>query len=178
MELNGKQGFVPAAYVQKIATPPSSPSDTPPTSSKTSLSSQDSTPNISLNISGQQDTVQARQDTIKRKYGRLQQLTKDRYQGLEESKKKYHLTRDINELEHWISDKEALASADELGKDIEHVEALKKKFEDFQKDVAVNMTRLDSINGLAENLIAEGHTDSAEIQSQTDVSVDLVTAFV
>lgn len=107
---------------------------------------------------------------IKRKFGRLQQLAKDRYQALEESKKKFHLTRDINELEHWISDKEALASTDELGKDIEHVEALMKKFEDFQKDVEVNKARLDGINSQAEDLIAEGHTDSAQIQSQVDVS--------
>lgn len=76
----------------------------------------------------------------------------------------------MNELEHWISDKEALASTDELGKDIEHVEALMKKFDDFQKDVAVNKARLDTINSQAENLIAEGHTDSAEIQSHVYVS--------
>ncbi len=175
VELNGKQGFVPAAYVRKIATPTSSPSDTLTTSSLTSISSQDSAHNLTLNISGQQDTVQSKQVSIKSKYNRLQQLVKDRKQGLEESKKKFHLTRDINELEHWITEREALASTDELGKDIEHVEALKKKFEDFQTDIAVNKARLDGINDLAEAMISEGHTDSGEIQLQTDVSVVLIT---
>jgi len=122
-----------------------------------------------MNISGQQDTVQSRQSSIKSKYTRLQQLGKDRRHSLEESKKKFRLTRDINELEHWITDREALASTDELGKDIEHVEALMKKFEDFQKDITVNSTRLDSISSLAEDMITEGHTDSSEIQLKTDV---------
>ena len=78
-------------------------------------------------------------------------------------------------MEHWISEREALASADELGKDIEHVEALKKKFEDFQTDIAVNKARLDGINDLAEAMISEGHTDSGEIQLQTDVSACCIT---
>ncbi len=51
------------------------------------------------------------------------------------------------------------------------MEALKKKFEDFQTDIAVNKARLDGINDLAEAMINEGHTDSGEIQLQTDVSV-------
>ena len=162
---------MPAAYVRKVATPPPSPPPTLNSSSHTSLSSQDSNHNLSLNINGQQDTVQSRQTGIKSKYTRLQQLAKDRRKALEESKKKFQLTRDINELEHWITDKEALASADELGKDIEHVEALMMKFEDFQKDITVNKARLDSINALTETMIQEGHADSAEIQSQTDVSI-------
>ena len=162
---------MPAAYVRKVATPPPSPPTPLNSSSYTSVTSQDSTHNLSLSITGQQDTVQSRQVAIKSKYTRLQQLAKDRRKTLEESKKKYHLSREINELEHWITDKEALASTDELGKDIEHVEALMMKFEDFQKDITVNKARLDSINALTEAMIQEGHADSAEIQSQTDVSV-------
>ncbi len=169
--MNGKQGFVPAAYVRKVTTPPSSPSDNLTTSSLTSISSQDSAHNLSLNISGQQDTVQSRQAVIKGKYARLQQLAKDRRHTLEESKEKFHLCQDIKQLEHWIFEKETLASTDELGKDIEHVEALRKKFEDFQKDIAVNKTRLDSINDLAVGMIKEGHTASGEIQQQTEVRI-------
>ena len=33
----------------------------------------------------------------------------------------------------WISDREAVASAEDLGKDLEHVEMLQKNFADFMK---------------------------------------------
>lgn len=88
---------------------------------------------------------------------------------MEESKKKFFLMREINELEHWISDKEALASGEEMGKDLEHVQALLKKGEDFEKDVEGNEARLDSINKMGEDLIEEGHSDADEIQRLCEV---------
>ena len=104
-----------------------------------------------------------------RRYGHLLQLGKERRQRLEESKKKFNLSREINELEHWITDKETLASADETGKDLEHVEVLLKKFDDFQKDLEATETRLEGINSLAQDMIDEGHSDADEIQRLAEV---------
>lgn len=156
VEFNGKQGFIPAAYVRKVTTPPSSSESTPASST------------FSLNLTGQ-DTVQTRQASIKSKYSRLQILAKERRQKLEESKKKFFLMREINELEHWISDKEALAGGEEMGKDLEHVQALLKKEDDFKKDMEGNEPRLDSINKMGEDLIEEGHSEGDEIQRICEV---------
>ena len=156
VELDGKQGFVPAAYVSKVSSPPSSVPATPNAST------------LSLNTSGQ-DTVQARQLSIKAKYSRLHTLSKERSAKLEESKKKFVLMREINELEHWITDKEALAGGEEMGKDLEHVQALIKKAEDFEKDVEGNEVRLDSINKMGEDMLEEGHSDADEIQRICEV---------
>ena len=90
---------------------------------------------------------------------------------LEESIKKFRLTREINELKHWINDKEVLASAEELGKDLEHVELLLMKFEDFEKDISANEVRLESINDMAQDLVEEGHSDADEIQRLCEVGV-------
>ena len=158
MELDGKQGFVPAAYVRKVASPPPSSTSTPASST------------LSLTNVGQ-DTVHARQVSIKSKYSRLLTLAKERKQKLEESKKKFFLMREINELEHWISDKEALAGGEEMGKDLEHVQALLKKGEDFEKDLEGNESRLDSINKMGEDLIDEGHSDADEIQRLCEVRI-------
>ena len=79
--------------------------------------------------------------------------------------------REINELEHWISDKEALAGGEEMGKDLEHVQALLKKGEDFEKDLEGNESRLDSINKMGEDLIDEGHSDADEIQRLCEVRI-------
>ena len=77
--------------------------------------------------------------------------------------------REINELEHWITDKEALAGGEEMGKDLEHVQALIKKAEDFEKDVEGNEVRLDSINKMGEDMLEEGHSDADEIQRICEV---------
>lgn len=158
MELNGKTGFVPAAYVRKISSPVSTEANTPTSSS-----------GLSLSASLGQDSVQARQDQIKGKYHRLQTLSKERKLKLEEAKKKFYLTREINELEHWINDKEALAGGEEMGKNLEHVQMLLKKMEDFEKDVEGNEARLDSINKMGEDMIEEGHSDAEEIQRLCEV---------
>ena len=46
---------------------------------------------------------------------------------------------------------------------------LTKKHDDFQKDVAANEVRLDTINTLAQTMIDEGHSDADDIQRLTEV---------
>ena len=62
-------------------------------------------------------------------------------------------------------------SADEPVKDLEHVEVLSKKHEDFMKDMAATETRLDTINTLAQGMVDGGHSDSDEIQLLAEVGV-------
>ena len=88
---------------------------------------------------------------------------------LEDSKKRFNLLREIIELEHWINDKEALASAEEASKDLDHVEMLMKKFEDFQKDIETNEARLEHIDDLVQEMIDAGHPDADEIQRLCEV---------
>lgn len=138
---------------------------TPPASSPTTPT----TPTITMAPSGVQDAVEMRQNVIKAKYAQLQQHAKERRQMLEDSKKRFNLLREIIELEHWINDKEALASAEEPSKDLDHVEMLMKKFEDFQKDIETNEARLEHIDDLAQEMIDAGHPDADEIQRLCEV---------
>lgn len=43
------------------------------------------------------------------------------------------LFREANELQQWINEKEAALTSEEVGADLEQVEVLQKKFDDFQK---------------------------------------------
>lgn len=52
---------------------------------------------------------------------------------LEKSCKKFMLFREANELQQWINEKEAALTSEEVGTDLEQVEVLQKKFDDFQK---------------------------------------------
>ena len=62
-------------------------------------------------------------------------------------------------------------SADEPVKDLEHVEVLSKKHEDFMKDMTATETRLDTINTLTQGMVDGGHSDSDEIQLLAEVGV-------
>lgn len=41
--------------------------------------------------------------------------------------------RECDEVMFWIRDKETYVSTEEFGHDLEHVEVLQKKFDEFQK---------------------------------------------
>jgi spectrin alpha len=149
VEVSDRQGFVPAAYVKKTTPPPSAVASS-------GLDMPDG------------DNVATRQKVIDGKYDRLKKAADDRRQRLQESVKRHMLSREVNELESWINDKEAIAGSDELGKDLEHVEVLKKKFDDFQKDLAANEARVDEVNSMAQKLLEEGHSEAPAIMQQIE----------
>lgn len=67
------------------------------------------------------------------RYGTLIELGEKRKDMLEKSCKKFMLFREANELQQWINEKEGALTNEEVGSDLEQVEVLQKKFDDFQK---------------------------------------------
>ena len=55
-------------------------------------------------------------------------------------------------------EKELVAANEELGKDLEHVEILQKRFADFVHDVMASEDRVLEVNKMADSLIEAGHT--------------------
>ena len=66
--------------------------------------------------------------------------------------------RECEEVEHWINEKEVVAANEELGKDLEHVEILQKRFADFVHDVLASEDRVLEVDQMADTLIAANHT--------------------
>uniref|UniRef100_A0A671NH79 Spectrin alpha chain, non-erythrocytic 1 n=1 Tax=Sinocyclocheilus anshuiensis TaxID=1608454 RepID=A0A671NH79_9TELE len=126
VEVNDRQGFVPAAYVKKL--------------DPTQSSSQG---DVSVPV-------------LRWEYGTLQELGEKRKDMLEKSCKKFMLFREANELQQWINEKESALTNEEVGSDLEQVEVLQKKFDDFQKDLKANESRLRDINKVASELESEG----------------------
>merc|ERR1719187_2178467 len=83
VEVNDRQGFVPAAYVKKI--------DPGLTASQQQLIDSSS--------------VGSRQAVIKKQYENLMNVAKDRAQRLRETCKAYELVRDATELSNWVNQK-------------------------------------------------------------------------
>uniref|UniRef100_A0A668ATR0 Spectrin alpha, non-erythrocytic 1 n=1 Tax=Myripristis murdjan TaxID=586833 RepID=A0A668ATR0_9TELE len=114
VEVNDRQGFVPAAYVKKL--------DPTQSSSRENLLDEQ----VSALCAGPQ---------LQQWYGTLLELGEKRKDMLEKSCKKFMLFREANELQQWINEKESALTNEEVGSDLEQVEVLQKKFDDFQKNI-------------------------------------------
>lgn len=59
-----------------------------------------------------------------------------------------------------------------MGEDLEQVEVMQKKFDDFQTDLKANEVRLAEMNEIAMQLVSLGQTEAAlKIRTQMDVSL-------
>ena len=69
--------------------------------------------------------------------------------------------RQCEEVMFWIKDKEAFVATEEFGQDLEHVEVLQRKFEEFQKDMASQVSCVYVASRLSdyENVILSGNTE-------------------
>ncbi|KAI4458382.1 troponin [Holotrichia oblita] len=147
VEVNDRQGFVPAAYVKKV--------EAGLTASQQNLVDNNS--------------ISARQAQINSQYDRLLQSARERQNKLNETVKAYVLVREAAELTTWIKDKEMHAHVEDVGEDLEQVEVLQKKFDDFQTDLKANEVRLAEMNEIAMQLVSLGQTEAAlKIQTQLE----------
>lgn len=145
VEVNDRQGFVPAAYLKKIET-------------GLSASQQNLVDGYSIG---------KRQAQINSQYENLLSLARERQNRLNETVKAYVLVREAADLATWIKDKENHAQIADVGEDLEEVEVLQKKFDDFNDDLRANEVRLANMNEIAVQLTSLGQTEAAlKIQTQ------------
>lgn len=110
--------------------------------------------------------MQARLDELSQLWQSLLDASTEKRQKLQDAQKREHYIREADEVAAWISDREAVASSEELGKDLEHVEMLQKNFTDFMKDLEANEARIVDLNKLAKKLLGERHPDYELIESR------------
>uniref|UniRef100_A0A673XIJ6 Spectrin alpha, non-erythrocytic 1 n=1 Tax=Salmo trutta TaxID=8032 RepID=A0A673XIJ6_SALTR len=174
VEVNDRQGFVPAAYVKKLD----------PTQSSSRENLLDEQGSIGLRqdqienqpLAKEACSVSVRMKQVEELYGTLQELGEKRKDMLEKSCKKFMLFREANELQQWINEKEGALTNEEVGSDLEQVEVLQKKFDDFQKDLKANESRLRDINKVASELESEGlmAEEATMVQAQVGWSERLI----
>uniref|UniRef100_A0A8C9RAW9 Spectrin alpha chain, non-erythrocytic 1 n=1 Tax=Scleropages formosus TaxID=113540 RepID=A0A8C9RAW9_SCLFO len=155
VEVNDRQGFVPAAYVKKLDPTQSSSRENLLEEQGSIVLRQEQIENQSL-VTKEACSVSVRMKQVEELYGALLELGEKRKDMLEKSCKKFMLFREANELQQWITEKEGALTNEELGSDLEQVEVLQKKFDDFQKDLKANESRLREINKVASELESEG----------------------
>uniref|UniRef100_A0A8B9YYS8 Spectrin beta, non-erythrocytic 4 n=1 Tax=Buteo japonicus TaxID=224669 RepID=A0A8B9YYS8_9AVES len=117
----------------------------------------------------QSEQVSRRQSQVDRLYVSLKDLVEERKAKLEQQYWLYQLNREVDELEHWIAEKEVVAGSPELGQDFEHVTLLQEKFLEFASETgSVGQERITAVNQMVDELIDYGHTDAATIAEWKD----------
>ena len=146
----------------------------------------------------EQSSIAARQVQIDSQYQALMALARERQRKLSETCKAYVLVREAAELAQWIKNKvihragspltpkstvsnqkkfqyelyifkEQYAHIEDVGEDLEQVEVMHKKFDDFNADLKANEVRLAEMNEIAMQLMSLGQTEAAlKIQTQME----------
>nr|XP_031537948.1 spectrin beta chain, non-erythrocytic 4 [Vicugna pacos] len=115
------------------------------------------------------EQISRRQSQVDRLYVALKELGEERRVGLEQQYWLYQLSRQVDELEHWIAEKEVVAGSPELGQDFEHVTVLQEKFSEFANETGTaGRERLAAVNQMVDELIECGHTAAATMAEWKD----------
>ena len=145
VEVNDRQGFVPATYVKRI--------DPGLTASQQHLVDRSS--------------VGARQAQVEKQYENLMNLGKERAKKLKDTCKGYELLRDAADVVNWINKRTVHVPIQEgTDTDLEQVELMQKKFDDYQAENTANEVRLAEMNEIAMQLVTLGQSEAA-IKIQT-----------
>ncbi len=145
VEVNDRQGFVPATYVKRI--------DPGLTASQQHLVDRSS--------------VGARQAQVEKQYENLMNLGKERAKKLKDTCKAYEVLRDSADVANWINKRivHVPIQEDPVG-DFKDLEVVQKRFDDFQAEMKANEVRLAEMNEIALQLVTLGQSEAA-IKIQT-----------
>lgn len=115
------------------------------------------------------DAVSVKQSQLDKLYAGLKDLSGERRARLNEALQLFMLSREVDDLEQWITDREVVAGSQELGQDFDHVTLLSERFNEFARDTeTVGGERVAKVNSIADNLIQASHSDSATIAEWKD----------
>ncbi|XP_049795155.1 spectrin beta chain isoform X2 [Schistocerca nitens] len=115
------------------------------------------------------DQIIVKQSQVDKLYAGLKDLAGERRAKLEEALQLFMLNREVDDLEQWIAEREVVAGSHELGQDYDHVTLLWERFKEFARDTeAIGSERVSAVNGIADQLIGAGHSDSATIAEWKD----------
>ena len=111
--------------------------------------------------------IQTRLDDIHRLWEELRERLCAKGVRLQQTLKLVNYVRDCDELLAWIGEKEALTSSEETGTDLEHVQALQKKYEEFQKELMAREDVLLELNKRGDELcVDDAHPDHVQIRGK------------
>ncbi|XP_014050858.1 spectrin beta chain, erythrocytic isoform X1 [Salmo salar] len=115
------------------------------------------------------ESVIRRQGQVDKQYAGLKDLAEDRRRKLDHVYHHFLLSREVEDLEHLIAERDVVASSQEMGQDLDHVTLLRDKFRDFARETGtVGQERVDYVNQTIDELIEAGHTEASAMAEWKD----------
>ncbi|XP_056332566.1 spectrin beta chain, erythrocytic isoform X2 [Danio aesculapii] len=115
------------------------------------------------------EAIIRRQGQVDKQYAGLKELAEDRKKKLDHTYHHFLLSREVEDLEQWIAERDVVASSQEMGQDLDHVTILRDKFREFARETGtVGQERVDTVNRIIDELIEGGHSESATLAEWKD----------
>ena len=76
--------------------------------------------------------IQDRVERLLQQWNKLLQASSDRGAGLEEAKDILNFNEEVQKVEQWMREKEALVAAGDMGRDYEHCLELQRRLDDVE----------------------------------------------
>ncbi|XP_023817965.1 spectrin beta chain, non-erythrocytic 4-like [Oryzias latipes] len=115
------------------------------------------------------EQIMKQQSHIDRLYVSLKDMVEHRKTKLEQQYWLYQLNKEVEDLERWITEHEAVASSTELGQDLQEVSVLQERFTKFATETnSTGEQRMEQVNKMVNEMIDCGHSDAATIAEWKD----------
>ena len=89
-------------------------------------------------------------------------MTNERVAAFEKAHEVQRFHRDVDETKDWIQEKDEALSIDDLGKDLRSVQALQRKHEGLERDLAALGDKIRQLDELGRKLI-KNHPESSDV---------------
>ncbi|XP_034783719.2 spectrin beta chain, erythrocytic-like isoform X1 [Acipenser ruthenus] len=115
------------------------------------------------------EQILRRQGQVDKQYTSLKELAEERRTKLQDTYCLFQLSREVEDLENWIREREKVASCQEMGQDINQVTTMRDKFRDFARDTgSIGQERVDNVNRVIDGLIDREHSEAATMAEWKD----------
>ncbi|XP_053169097.1 spectrin beta chain, non-erythrocytic 5 [Hemicordylus capensis] len=105
--------------------------------------------------------------TVLGEYTSFLQKAETQRKGLQEQSQLHQFERELQLVDAWLSKKQSMAESDNYGQDLEDVEILEEKFEEFVKGIrTLGHAKVLMINDLASHLQSASHSQIRDIQKK------------
>lgn len=98
---------------------------------------------------------------MNQRWAQLQKLTAQRAQQLGSAHQVQRFHRDVDETKDWIQEKDDALKSEDFGKDLRSVQALQRKHEGLERDLAALGDKIRTLDETA-NKLKQTHPESAE----------------
>ena len=104
--------------------------------------------------------ITAQIENVNEQWQELTKATTDKVTAFERAHEVQRFQRDVEETKDWIQEKDEALSIDDLGKDLRSVQALQRKHEGLERDLAALGDKIHQLNESA-NKLSKLHPDSS-----------------